>query len=52
MLGLQDTKGCLTAGADADLVVLDETVTQEESRMLEINQVWKFGNCVFDSSTI
>jgi N-acetylglucosamine-6-phosphate deacetylase len=50
MLGVQDTKGCLEAGADADLVVLDETVDEGGVRILKVDQVWKFGDCVFDSS--
>lgn len=41
MLGLQGKKGCLTSGADADLVVL-----QEGKLGLEVEQVWKFGECI------
>jgi N-acetylglucosamine-6-phosphate deacetylase len=51
MLGVQDTKGSLEAGADADLVILDETVDESGVRTLKVDQVWKFGSCVFDSST-
>ena len=49
MLGLEGTKGCLSAGADADLVVLDEIVDDESGeRRLVVEQVWKFGVKVFD----
>lgn len=38
MLGLQGIKGCLAHGADADLVVIDDT-----NGRLEVDGVWKFG---------
>jgi N-acetylglucosamine-6-phosphate deacetylase len=49
MLGLQDVKGCLQAGADADLVVLDDIVSNDGLQTLKVDQVWKFGDCVFDA---
>jgi len=51
MLGVEDVKGCLEAGADADLVVLDEIVAGNGVRTLKVDQVWKFGDCVFDATT-
>jgi N-acetylglucosamine-6-phosphate deacetylase len=54
MLGLENTKGCLKEGADADLVVLEEVMATgdnyEVRRELVVVQVWKFGKCVFDCS--
>jgi N-acetylglucosamine-6-phosphate deacetylase len=50
MLGIADVKGCLEPGADADLVVLDETVGAEGRKELVVEQVWKFGECVFDAA--
>ena len=51
MLGLQDLKGTLREGADADLVVLDlqEGAVGGERRLL-IDQVWKFGTKLFDAA--
>jgi N-acetylglucosamine-6-phosphate deacetylase len=49
MLGLESVKGSLDAGADADLVVLEETVSEEGRKELVVAQVWKFGVCVFDA---
>lgn len=47
MLGLQQTKGTLQSGADADLVVLSETTDASSGRReLHVDQVWKFGSCV------
>ncbi|KIW08053.1 N-acetylglucosamine-6-phosphate deacetylase [Verruconis gallopava] len=51
MLGIADVKGCLEAGADADLVVLDELVEDHGRKRLVVEQVWKFGECVFDAET-
>ncbi|KAK3384348.1 carbohydrate esterase family 9 protein [Lasiosphaeria ovina] len=53
MLGVQPAKGSLEAGADADLVVLDdETGTVEGmGRSLAVHQVWKFGAKVFDRAS-
>ncbi|GAW13889.1 hypothetical protein ANO14919_032800 [Xylariales sp. No.14919] len=47
MLGLQGTKGCLTEGADADLVVFSENVNSQGRSELVIDEVWKFGSQVF-----
>lgn len=49
MLEIAETKGTLTPGADADLVVLDEDLEGGHQR-LRVTQVWKFGKQVFDSS--
>lgn len=43
MLGLQGKKGCLDVGADADLCVFSEV-----DGGLVLDQVWKFGACVFE----
>lgn len=51
MLGLQDLKGTLKEGADADLVVLD--LTQDSvggEKKLVVDEVWKFGVKVFDKT--
>jgi N-acetylglucosamine-6-phosphate deacetylase len=51
MLGLLGQKGCLNPGADADLVILDENFRAEDGwRQLNIHQVWKFGECIFEST--
>ncbi|KAH7380612.1 n-acetylglucosamine-6-phosphate deacetylase-like protein [Pyrenochaeta sp. MPI-SDFR-AT-0127] len=48
MLGLQNVKGTLREGADADLVVLDlQEGTVGGEKKLVIDEVWKFGNKVF-----
>ena len=47
MLGLSEAKGTLESDADADLVILDE-ITGENGTELVIDQVWKFGQMVFD----
>ncbi|KAK6337875.1 hypothetical protein TWF696_001353 [Orbilia brochopaga] len=46
MLGLEGVKGSLSAGADADLCVLD--VRSDGS--VAVEQVWKFGVKVFETS--
>jgi N-acetylglucosamine-6-phosphate deacetylase len=43
MLGLEDVKGTLAPGADADLVILTE---EEGGRKLKLDEVWKFGSRV------
>lgn len=48
MLGLQGVKGCLESDADADLCVLSEEVDGEGLRKLVVDQVWKFGGCVYE----
>jgi len=51
MLGMEDVKGTLKEGADADLVVLDlQQGGVGEERRLVVDQVWKFGVKVFDKS--
>lgn len=50
MLKVEGTKGVLQPGADADLVVLDLEMDDQGQRRFGINQVWKFGEKVFDSS--
>lgn len=49
MLGIEDVKGTLKEGADADLVVLDlqEGAVGGEKRFV-VDEVWKFGVKVFD----
>ncbi|KAF1932890.1 carbohydrate esterase family 9 protein [Didymella exigua CBS 183.55] len=49
MLGMEDVKGTLKEGADADLVVLSlETGTVGSEKKIVVDQVWKFGTKVFD----
>lgn len=46
MLGLAGVKGCLEAGADADLVVLSEVDENDGGKMgtvLKVDEVWKGG---------
>lgn len=50
MLGMEKFKGTLDHGADADLVVLGETVDSFSGPTLHVDQVWKFGIKVFDSA--
>ncbi|KAF2672959.1 N-acetylglucosamine-6-phosphate deacetylase [Microthyrium microscopicum] len=47
MLGIDGVKGVLEPGADADLVVLDDSEDAEGWKSLKIEQVWKFGEMVF-----
>ncbi len=53
MLGIQDMKGTLQEGADADLVVLDlqEGAIGGERKVI-IDQVWKFGTKVFEKTQV
>ncbi|PGH18723.1 N-acetylglucosamine-6-phosphate deacetylase [Polytolypa hystricis UAMH7299] len=49
MLGVYGAKGCLAPGADADLVVLGESVDEETGQAnLTVDQVWKFGVKIVD----
>lgn len=50
MLGVQDRKGVLKEGADADLVVFGTEAAEgpEGPERLVVEQVWKFGRKVFD----
>jgi N-acetylglucosamine-6-phosphate deacetylase len=50
MLGINH-KGFLEARADADLVVLQEVSGESGTPALQIDQVWKFGKCLFNRST-
>ena len=43
MLGLEEVKGTLAPGADADLIILTEA---EGGRELKLDEVWKFGSRV------
>jgi N-acetylglucosamine-6-phosphate deacetylase len=43
MLGLEEVKGTLAPGADADLIILSEA---ESGRELKLDEVWKFGSRV------
>ena len=52
MLGVDHIKGNLESGADADLVVLDEMVNGEGKKELVVEQVWKFGACVYDAVSV
>ncbi|KAL2016867.1 hypothetical protein VTK56DRAFT_2901 [Thermocarpiscus australiensis] len=47
MLGLQGVKGSLDAGADADLVVLSEKVSEGRTDLV-VDEVWKFGMRIFE----
>jgi N-acetylglucosamine-6-phosphate deacetylase len=51
MLQVEGTKGVLRPGADADLVILDLENDQGQQR-LGVNQVWKFGQMVFDKAHV
>ncbi|KZF19573.1 carbohydrate esterase family 9 protein [Xylona heveae TC161] len=50
MLGLERSKGTLRGGADADLVILDESRDDSGHATLSIDQVWKFGHCVYSQN--
>jgi N-acetylglucosamine-6-phosphate deacetylase len=49
MLGIDGVKGVLEPGADADLVVLDDCEDGEGWKSFKIEQVWKFGEMVFQA---
>ncbi|KAF2429164.1 Metallo-dependent hydrolase [Tothia fuscella] len=51
MLGLENCKGTLEPDADADLVVLEDAIDANGSPKLQVEQVWKFGQCLFDASS-
>jgi N-acetylglucosamine-6-phosphate deacetylase len=48
MLGVQDVKGTLKEGADADLVVLELQEVEDGEKKVVVNEVWKFGVRVFE----
>jgi N-acetylglucosamine-6-phosphate deacetylase len=48
MLGLHGVKGTLDPGADGDLVILGLEGIEGGERKLEVAQVWKFGQKVFE----
>jgi N-acetylglucosamine-6-phosphate deacetylase len=52
MLGLEDVKGTLKEGADADLVVLDLHEAGNGEKKLVVDEVWKFGVKVFDRARV
>jgi len=49
ILGLTGVKGTLDSDADADLIVLDEEISENGTNLI-VDQVWKFGAKVFDRS--
>ena len=54
MLEMYPQKGSLEADADADLCVLSEVEFIDQTgttiRQLKVDQVWKFGKKIFESS--
>ncbi|KAJ5884088.1 N-acetylglucosamine-6-phosphate deacetylase [Penicillium subrubescens] len=52
LLGLEKVKGCLDAGADADLVVLGESDDPYSGPTLTVDQVWKFGVKIHDADKV
>ncbi|TPX13701.1 uncharacterized protein E0L32_005904 [Thyridium curvatum] len=48
MLEIEDRKGSLNPGADADLVVFSETKAPNGAPQLVIDEVWKFGILVYE----
>lgn len=50
LLGLQGVKGSLDSRADADLLVLSDEHDAYLGQTLVVNQVWKSGSKIFDSS--
>ncbi|KAK2590576.1 N-acetyl-glucosamine-6-phosphate deacetylase [Conoideocrella luteorostrata] len=53
MLGIQDVKGFLEAGADADLVIFSEgeSKTGSGSKQLVLDEVWKFGSRLYNADS-
>ncbi|KAF9697114.1 hypothetical protein EKO04_004867 [Ascochyta lentis] len=52
MLGLENVKGVLKQGADADLVILDlQDGGVGVEKKIVVDQVWKFGAKIFDSAS-
>ncbi|KAH8690845.1 putative N-acetylglucosamine-6-phosphate deacetylase [Talaromyces proteolyticus] len=52
MLGMEKVKGTLDHGADADLVILGETIDSYSGPTLTVDQVWKFGVKVHDTADV
>lgn len=52
MLGLSHVKGTLDPGADADLLVLDDSVDENGVKTLSVEKVWKFGTLVHDAEVV
>jgi N-acetylglucosamine-6-phosphate deacetylase len=50
LIGMEHVKGSLASGADADLVILDEADGEAGRREVRIDQVWKFGECVYEKA--
>ena len=50
MLGLKHQKGTLAPDADADLLVLDAVESADGTRELKVEQVWKFGVKLYDTT--
>jgi N-acetylglucosamine-6-phosphate deacetylase len=46
MLGLAEVKGSTLPGADADLVILEDSHDADGFTTLSIREVWKFGTKV------
>ncbi|KAJ4190282.1 N-acetyl-glucosamine-6-phosphate deacetylase [Fusarium falciforme] len=47
MLGVEDRKGSLNVGADADLVIFSEERMAEGITQLVVDEVWKLGTQVY-----
>jgi N-acetylglucosamine-6-phosphate deacetylase len=52
MLGIEQTKGMLEPGADADILVLEDAVDDKGWKTLKVDQVWKFGKKVYEAEHI
>ncbi|CRG91958.1 Facilitated trehalose transporter Tret1 [Talaromyces islandicus] len=50
-LGMAGKKGTLTAGADGDFVILEESTTESGQPLLKIDEVWKFGQRIIFATT-
>ena len=49
MLGLAEVKGSILPGADADLVILEDSQDADGFMTLAIREVWKFGTQVYEA---
>jgi N-acetylglucosamine-6-phosphate deacetylase len=52
MLGVEDVKGTLREGADADLLVLEVKERESGEREVVVDEVWKFGVRVFERGAV